>query len=393
MRILVLNLRDITNPAAGGAEEHLHQLFRRIASRGHAVTLHCGTYPGARREEMVEGIQLVRRGNRLTTAAWSIAYYLKARHDFDVVVDYTCQLHFLTPLYARLPRVAMALHVVGDVYRHDLPVGIGYLAAAWEALSLRLFYATEYFIAVCPSTAAELMRFGIADDRITVVRGGRREPGPQMFVAKTHYPSLVYHGRLKRYKRVDWLIRALADVCQAVPRTRLHVVGDGTELESLRRLVASLDLHDAVVFHGQLPDAEHWRIVSSAWVHVQPSMKEGWSLSVMEAAQLGIPTIASRTPGLQDVVIDGSTGLLFERDSLDDLSSRIIRLLRDADDRGRMGNQARVWANMFTWDEASLAVEEVLMGRVNAPRTAEGVKAPVGASEQPSSTAGAPSRR
>jgi glycosyltransferase involved in cell wall biosynthesis len=342
---------------------------------------------------MVGGIQVVRQGNRLTTAAWSIVYYLKARHQFDIVVDYTCQLHFLTPLYARLPRVAMALHVVGDVYRHDLPVGIGYLAAAWEALSLRLFYATEYFIAVCPSTAAELKRFGIPGERVTVVRGGRREPGPPMSVAKTDYPSLVYHGRLKRYKRVDWLIRALPAVCEAIPGTRLHVVGDGTELESLKRLAASRDLHGAVVFHGQLPDAEHWRIVSSAWVHVQPSMKEGWSLSVMEAAQLGIPTIASRTQGLQDVVIDESTGLLFDRDSLDDLSSRIIRLLRDAGQRGRMGDQARAWANMFTWNAASLAVEEVLMGRVNAARPVEGREPPVSRSEQPSSAAGAPSRR
>ena len=76
LRILVLNLRDISSPAAGGAEEHLHQLFRRMAARGHAVTLHCGTYRGARGAEVIDGIRVVRRGNRFTTAAWSILFYL-----------------------------------------------------------------------------------------------------------------------------------------------------------------------------------------------------------------------------------------------------------------------------------------------------------------------------
>jgi glycosyltransferase involved in cell wall biosynthesis len=257
----------------------------------------------------------------------------------------------------------MSLHIVGDVYRHDLPAGIGYLAAGWETFSLRLFYANEYFIAICPSTATELEHFGIPREHITVVSGGRREPEPPISLTKTAYPSLVYHGRLKRYKRVDWLIRALPTIRAAVPGARLHIVGDGAELESLKRLAARREFSEAVVFHGQLPDAEHWRVVSSAWVHVQPSLKEGWSLSVMEAAQLGIPTVATRAAGLQDVVVEGKTGLLFEWDDPNDLSSQIIRLLRSEDDRRTMGEHARIWANGYSWQEASLAVEEVLNRR------------------------------
>lgn len=387
MRILVLNLRDISNPAAGGAEEHLHQIFSRIVSRGHTVTLHCGGYPGAVRSEDLDGIQIVRHGNRLTTAAWSILYYLKSRRAYDLVVDYTCQLHFLTPLYARLPRVAMALHVVGDVYRHDLPFGAGYLAAAWEALSLRLFYSSEHFIAICPSTAAELQRFGIPETHIAVVPGGGRDREFPLSSRKTAYPSLVYHGRLKRYKRVDWLIQALPAIREAVPNTRLHILGTGSELTSLKRLVRNRKLEDAVVLHGYLPDGDHWPIVSRAWIHVQPSIKEGWSLSVVEAAQLGIPTVASNAAGLQDVVIDGTTGLLFDRRDVQDLSLKVIRLLRDSDSRRRMGEQARQWAARFTWDDASEAVEQVLTNRVQSASLVR-VPASAEAPAEPSTVSG-----
>ena len=363
LRILVLNLRDPSSPTAGGAEEHLRQLFGRIAARGHRVVVHSGAYAGGAAEETIEGMSIVRRGNRLTTAAWSVLYYLRRRNDFDVIVDYTCQLHFLTPLYVRQPRVAMALHIVGDVYRHDLPWGTGALLAAWEALSLRFFYDKEYFCAICPSTATELQRYGVAAERIKVVRGGRKEPAPIVNVAKTAYPSLVYHGRLKRYKRVDWLIRALPAIREQVPGTRLHIVGVGDQLVALQQLVARLGLEQAVTFHGWLPDPRHWEVVASAWLNVQPSMKEGWNLSVMEAAQLGVPTVASHAPGLRDVVVPGRTGELFEADDPQDLVRQVVRLLGDARARDRFGEEARRWADGFTWEQSSRELEDLLRGR------------------------------
>jgi glycosyltransferase involved in cell wall biosynthesis len=359
VRILVLNLRDITSPNAGGAEVHLHELFRRLAARGHPVTLHSGRYRRGRPEEWVDGIRVVRRGNRLTNAAWSMAYYLKFRKEFDLVVDYTCQLHFLTPLYARLPRVAMALHIVGDVYTHDLPFPIGHLLAAWEAFSLRFFYGKEQFVAISESTAAELRRHGIPSQRIKVVPGGRREPAPPR-CAKTEYPSLLYYGRLKGYKGVDRLIAALPAIRAAVPATRLHVVGTGDALGSLKRLTRQLNLEEAVTFHGWLPDAERWPVVASAWVNVQPSLKEGWPLAVMEAAQCGVPTLASRAPGLRDVVLPGETGEIFDRDDRAGLVRHAVRLLSDTEARQRLGRAAMARANRFSWDDASVELEQVL---------------------------------
>jgi glycosyltransferase involved in cell wall biosynthesis len=360
LRILVLNLRDISNPHAGGAEVHLHQIFSRIAARGCHVTLHCGGYPGARREEVIDGVRVVRRGGRLDNGIWSALFYLRHRAEFDVIVDYTCQLHFLTPLYVRLPRVAVALHVVGDVYRHDLPFPIGHLVAGWEELSLRLFYRREHFIAISGSTATELLKHGVLPEQIRVIEGARSEPGPPSGIPKASLPTLVYHGRLKRYKRVDLVLKAMPEVLRRVPSAQLRVIGSGDDAVRLRRLATELALDATVSFEGWLPADRHWERLASAWLHVQPSLKEGWSLSVMDAAQCGLPTLASRVPGLQDMIEPGLTGELFEPDDVGELATRAAALLGDPARRQLMGERAAAWAVRFTWEAASRKVEEML---------------------------------
>lgn len=367
-RVLVLNLRDIANPSAGGAEQHLHALFRRLAARGHRITLYCGGYRGARRQETIDGIEIQRRGNRFTTAVWSTIKYLRHRDDFDVIVDYTGQLHFLTPLYVHQPRIAVAMHVVGDVYRNDLPFPTGQLLAWWETFSLAHFYGKERFIAISKSTADELTAHGIQPDQIQVIYCGRHEPIPRPSVAKTSYPSLLYYGRLKRYKRVDLLLKTLAEIRREVPDTRLHVVGAGSEQGSLKRLAGELGCGDAVTFHGYLPDAERWNVVASCWVNVQPSLKEGWGLTVLEAAQCGVPTVASRVAGLRDAILEGKTGELFELDDTGELVSKVAGLLRNGPQREALGARAREWSNSFSWDVASEELERLLDAAVSSKR-------------------------
>ena len=64
MRILLLNWQDIKNPAGGGAEVYLQQIFKRLTTQGHDITLLCSQFSDAPREEVIDGIRIVRRGNR-----------------------------------------------------------------------------------------------------------------------------------------------------------------------------------------------------------------------------------------------------------------------------------------------------------------------------------------
>src|SRR5262249_57262996 len=96
---------------------------------------------------------------------------------------------------------------------------------------------------------------------------------------KTPEPSLVYVGRIKRYKSVDHVLRTLPLVRRRVPACTLTVVGDGDGLDALRTLARRLGIADAVRFTGFVPLADKVRLLQAAHVLVNPSVTEGFGLT------------------------------------------------------------------------------------------------------------------
>ena len=92
---------------------------------------------------------------------------------------------------------------------------------------------------------------------------------------------------------------------------------------------------------------------------VNPSPKEGWGLTVIEANACGTPSVSSRSPGLRESVRDGETGLLVEHGSPAALAEGLVRVLGDAPLRGRLGRAATEWARTFTWERCAREAREV----------------------------------
>jgi glycosyltransferase involved in cell wall biosynthesis len=207
---------------------------------------------------------------------------------------------------------------------------------------------------------------GFPPERIHVIHCGidRVRYRPDASVAKTAEPSLVYVGRIKRYKAVDHAIRALAHVRRRFPSCTLTIVGDGDGMASLRALTADLRLDGAVRFAGFLPHEEKIRLLQAAHVVVNPSVKEGWGLTNVEANACGTVCVAADSPGLRDSVKDGMTGLLYPWGDVDALAERVTRLLADGDLRRSMEAGALAWAERLTWarcgDETLALVESIV---------------------------------
>ena len=104
MRVLLINWQDRENPQAGGAEIHLHEIFGRLAARGHEVTLLCGGWPGCPPRASLDGIEVIRAGTRLTWRVVARDAYrrLVHRRAHDVLVEDINKM----PLYTlgRAPR-------------------------------------------------------------------------------------------------------------------------------------------------------------------------------------------------------------------------------------------------------------------------------------------------
>ena len=115
MRSLIFNWQDIKNPLAGGAEVHLHEVFSRIAARGHDITLYCSQFDGAQRQEEFNGIQIIREGGRsLFNYRVPVKYFSTfKKQKFDLIVDDMNKIPFYTPLYVHEPLLGVTHHLFG----------------------------------------------------------------------------------------------------------------------------------------------------------------------------------------------------------------------------------------------------------------------------------------
>jgi glycosyltransferase involved in cell wall biosynthesis len=357
MKILIFNWRDITHPWAGGAEKYVHEIGKRLAKK-HEVTLFCGSYPGCAKEEVLDGIGVIRAGGRFTTYIHATLSYLKKlrKREYDVIVDSINGVPFFTPLYSRKPVVAIIHHIVGwKIFKRELPLplaSVGYLS---EKL-IPYIYRNCKFVTVSESTKEELKRFGIQGN-VSVIPNGI-DVGFHLG-KKAEKPRIVYFGRIKNYKRIDHILKAYSIVKQRIPDAELVIAGRG-EFDHLQDYAISLKIDESVMFMGEVDEEAKVEILSSAWVYVIASTKEGWGISVIEANACGTPAIAYDVPGLRDSVKNGYNGLLVEDSDVKALANAIVNVLEDDKLREELSKNAIEWAKQFNWDRSAEEFERVL---------------------------------
>lgn len=354
MKILILNWWDIKNPRAGGAEVYLREVFSRIARKGHQVTLFCSRFPGSRPSEVIGGIKIIRSGPVWLINLNSLFFYFFNKSKFDLIIDYTNKIPYLTPIYVRSrPRLAIVLHLFRETWAFEW----GFFGIFFSFLENSIFklYKSTPIVAISQSTKEELIGLGINSPNIKISYPGVNFPVLRKTL-KSKTPLVIYLGRLKKYKRVDFLLIALQEVIRKIPDLKSVIIGEGPDKKRLLKIQKKLNLEKKVSFLGFISESEKIKWLKSAWVNVQPSIKEGWGLSVIEAAACGTPTIAANVPGLRESVIDGKTGWLFS--DTKQLQKLLIEVLTNQKMRIKAGFEARKFAQNFSWDKTARGVEK-----------------------------------
>ena len=352
-RVLVLNWLDRENPQAGGAEMHLHETFGRIAADGWQVTLVSSGWEGAPDRAELDGIQVHRVGGRHTYLIQAPRYArrLIARSGTDVVVEDLNKVPLFTPLWCGPPILLLVHHLFGGTAFQEasFPLALG----TWLLeRPIGRVYREVPVVAVSDSTREDLVNRGLCRDRIRVIPNGvdlesfSPAPGDGRFSE----PTLLYLGRLKRYKRVDLLLKAVAALRRDGVGVRLLIAGKGDQRPVLEAEARELGLaDDAVRFLGFVSEAEKRELLARAWVHCLVSPKEGWGIANLEAAASGTPSVASDAPGLRDSVVHGRTGFLVPHGDVPALAARIRELVADPALRERLGAGGRSFAEEFSW--------------------------------------------
>ncbi|MDP9280264.1 MAG: glycosyltransferase family 4 protein [Gemmatimonadota bacterium] len=353
MRILVLNWQDHENPQAGGAELHLREIFSRIVARGHSVDLLCSSWEGALSRVTLDGIDVHRIGNRQAYPFLARSYYAAqlAANNYDVVIEDLNKVPLYTPLWGVKKIVALVHHLFGATVFREAPLPLA--AAVWlSERPLGALYRGVPFQAVSVSTADDLVARGIPRGSIRVIYNGvdsaRLTPDP---TERSRTPLFIYLGRLKKYKRVDIVIRAFAAL--HLPEATLEIAGTGDYRARLERLVNSLKLAERVKFLGFITEDEKIHLLRRAWASTLASPKEGWGISNLEAAACATPVIAANSPGIRESVIDGETGFLVPPDDVAAMTAAMRGIVESPALVSSLGAAGRRYAEAFTWDRAA----------------------------------------
>lgn len=364
MNILALNWNDLKNPYAGGAEVHLEELLRRLVHYGHSVTLLCSGWPGGPAEEVIEGIRIIRRGRRATFNL-IVPRHLRRivrENSFDVLIEDINKIPFYTPLWVRMKTLVVVPHLFSTSVFQEINFVLGLYIYLAE-LPLVSVYRGNHFNVISESTAEDIAKRGVPREDISVIHCGidRNTYAHDPSVPKYDQPTILYLGRIKKYKSIQHLIRAFKSVRQQLGDARLMVVGDGDYLNPLKSLAAELGVADAVEFPGFVSVDEKVERMRRAHVAVLPSLKEGWGLTNIEANSVGTAVIAADSPGLRDSVRDGETGFLYAYGDIDRLAQRLAEVLDNGDLRCELERGALEWAERFNWDRAARQFERLLV--------------------------------
>ncbi len=360
MRILLVNWQDIENPQAGGAEIHLHEIFGRLARRGHDVTLLCGGWPGSPPRARIDDMDVRRVGTRSTFAALAYPYFRRefARAPWDLLLEDINKMPLYTPLWTSRRTAALVPHLFGGTAFLELPAPLA--AAVWlSERPLGVIYRKVPFEAISESTRDDLAVRGIPREHTEVIYPGidteAYTPDPQHRAAT---PVFAYLGRLKQYKGVHHVIRAFAAMTNRA--ATLEIAGAGDYRPALERLARSLDLGERVRFLGRISEAEKLALLRRAWGLVFASPKEGWGITNLEAAACATPVVASNSPGIRESVRHGETGFLVPHGDASAMAQAMDRLAGSLDLVTRLGENARRFASGFTWDRAAMETERHL---------------------------------
>jgi glycosyltransferase involved in cell wall biosynthesis len=356
--VAFLNWRDTRHPEGGGSELYVERIAAGLAARGHEVTVFCADHGQAPADEVRDGVRFVRRGGRGSVYLRAMLALRGGRLRPDVVVDVQNGMPFLSPLVTRRPVV----NVVHHVHREQWPVVFGPVLSrvGWflESRVAPRVYRGSRYVVVSEVTRREVCELGVRDDALQVVHNGT-DRVLAAAVPPSPTPVVCVLGRLVPHKRVELAMQAVAALRAELPDLRLAVVGRGWWEAELREAADALGVTDAVDFLGFVDERTKHELLGRAWVLAQPSLKEGWGLSVVEAAAHGTPAVAfADAGGLAESVRDGETGLLVG--SPEEFTAALRALLLDAPLRARLGDGARAHAADYTWEGAVDAFAQLL---------------------------------
>jgi glycosyltransferase involved in cell wall biosynthesis len=212
---------------------------------------------------------------------------------------------------------------------------------------------------VSQSTATELVELGFPKDVIRIIPNSvdtdLYSPSPRII---KEADLLVYTGRIKKYKNIEIVLEAVHRLSRNGKRLRVAIAGAGDHEKNLAAYAHMLGVENQVQFLGFVDETTKIDLYRRAIAFVNPSLKEGWGITSIEAGACGTAVVANDAPGLRDSVRNNETGLLYKENDCNDLVRCLEIVIGDRALRENFERAGRLHAQMYSWDQSARTMEK-----------------------------------
>lgn len=360
------------HPHVGGYEKMVYELSRRLVQRGYEIDiLACNTERALAYEEL-DNIHIYRLPcwNALNSlypipkpcpTSFKILWRL-LRKNHDVIHTQTrfFTTSFLGLLVAKLKRVPLvhtehgarhsilsnkAIDLISRAYDHS----IGAQVVKSARINIGVSEAACEFLKHLGGTTVQLVHDGIDT---TIFKKKEDTNYGQKLAIGDDAVVITFVGRLIYAKGVQDLISAFSKIKDTAPEIKLLIVGEGPYRANLENLARQTDCASSILFLGQKNQDEVIDALSATDIFVNPSYSEGLGISVLEAASIGLPIIATDVGGTGEIIAEQETGILVKPASIEQLEQKLRELLTSTELRKQLGTNARIFVEKeFGWNE------------------------------------------
>lgn len=357
MEIVWLSWKDISHPNAGGAEVISDSILSRLAAQGHCVTLLTARYPGSPKSEQINGYNILRDGGRLGCYPKALLNYLRHHaRTADLLIEEINTVPFFSLLFRKTRRILLFHQLCKRVWFFQMPLPVAVIGYLAEAVYLRLL-SGEKTMAMSDSTADDLRRHGFKRIAPTLIEGVTSQPA-EGYSYRFHGGRVLSFGSIRPMKQTLHQVIAFEKAADQNDSITLTVAGKG-DGKYFRKVIEHMKTSrhaNRMNYISEVSNETKQTLFASCDVLLMSSVKEGWGLTVTEAAQQGTPSIVYDVDGLKDSVQHQVTGLICETNSPAGMSKAILQFFGSITiDRATLATNALEQSRIHTVDNTHLS--------------------------------------
>ena len=339
---------------AGGAEVVNEELARRLVKDGHEVIFVVAGFSKSARTDLRHGFKIIRLGNRWTVYWRAYRYYKQhLQGKVDLVIDEVNTMPFFAKYYVKEKNVLLIYQLCRKIWFYEMWFPLNLIGYAFEFFYLRLLN-DRTTITISKSSMCDLVRCGFHGAQIINVGIELAPLADLQSYKKFTSPTILSLGNLRSMKRAHHIVEAFRHAKESVLNLQLIIAGDANNFygRGVLRQITRSPVRDSIRYIGRIDKDKKVELLQKCHLLVAAPVKEGWGLTVTEAASQGTPAVVYNVDGLRDSVKDGETGVVCQRNNPKEMAERIVWLLSNPIKYNAMRSAAWAWSKEINFDES-----------------------------------------